>query len=668
MADVQDSVKLQALGSVMCARFEQYKKARYAKELQWLKNLRQFIGMYDPETEGTLRKGGSRAYPRVTRTKLMGTAARIMEMMFPQSEKNWGIDASKRPNLSVEDMNSAQQAAIAQKQSDGTQGPPTQDELQFAVQKLAEDKAFSMSVDMEDQLDEMDYIQIARKVVFSGLLYGIGLAKGPYTVQDQTRIWQTDSNGNWVVNDQKTPRPRYEFLSVWNYYPDFTAKTRAEMTMEFERNPISKHALLDLKNRADYMPAQIDEVLRRYPSGNYKEEHWEQALRANNKSDRENTPAITDKFELIDGWGHVMGEELIAAGDSTAVAGTMYMAWVSQIGDVIIKAIQIPYASQKSPISSFCYEDNDMNVLGSGFPEVIRDSQMAVCDAARMLLDNASVVCGPQLEIDVDLLVEGSTLDLYAFKMWLKEGSKGQPTNAGGRAVQNIQIDGHLTELQAVMEFFMQLADTEAALPPPAMGDVSGQGKEAYRTSGGTSMLLGAAALPIRDVVRNFDVFTTSFIGSLYNWNMQFGTNQFSKGDYQIIARGSTSLIAKEVRANTLDTLNQTMTGDDRDHLDERRLLEERFKAHDLPLDLLVTMQVVTARRNAKAQAQQAEQDLANETAKANVRNLLSEAAMNLAKAGKDANSGAVDLFNSLIKALTDEAPEPKAPAAASAD
>jgi len=55
---------------------------------------------------GAMGNSRSRLYYGSTRTKVIGTVARLMEMMFPQTEKNWGIRPSPIPDLSQEDTQS----------------------------------------------------------------------------------------------------------------------------------------------------------------------------------------------------------------------------------------------------------------------------------------------------------------------------------------------------------------------------------------------------------------------------------------------------------------------------------------------------------------------------------------------------------------------------------
>ena len=88
-----------------------------------------------------------------------------------------------------------------------------------------------------------------------------------------------------------------------------------------------------------------------------------------------------------------------------------------------------------------------------------------------------------------------------------------------------------------------------------------------------------------KDDVRSFDRFVKSLIGSLVRWNMEFSERDDIKGDFQVQAKGSISLVAKEVRGAALDQLVSTLSPRERVMIDERGLLEDRFKARDLPLD-----------------------------------------------------------------------------------
>ena len=73
-------------------------------------------------------------------------------------------------------------------------------------------------------------------------------------------------------------------------------------------------------------------------------------------------------------------------------------------------------------------------------------------------------------------------------------------------------------------------------------------------------MLLGAASLNIKTVVKNLDDFLLKPIGEAYfQWNMQFFEGELDvKGDLEVRATGTNSLMQKEVRSQRLTTFLQT--------------------------------------------------------------------------------------------------------------
>jgi hypothetical protein len=95
------------------------------------------------------------------------------------------------------------------------------------------------------------------------------------------------------------------------------------------------------------------------------------------------------------------------------------------------------------------------------------------------------------------------------------------------------------------------LADESTGFPSFAHGQtgVSGVG----RTASGISMLMSAANGSIRNVVKNIDDYLLAPLGkAFFNFNMQFDFDKEIKGDLEVKARGTESLMANEVRSQRL--------------------------------------------------------------------------------------------------------------------
>ena len=177
----------------------QYVSDRRIAELKWLRNLRQYLGIYDPEIEKEMSVNRSKAYPRVTRVKCISVLSRIMNLMFPGNERNWELRASPSPDMSPEDVQEAIQKLMVKQQEAGLPPQLDDDMIEHAVQNLANERAEDLSDLIDDQLQELggdqtlDYVSLARKVAQSGILYGLGVLKGPFVRATTTTKWIMDA-------------------------------------------------------------------------------------------------------------------------------------------------------------------------------------------------------------------------------------------------------------------------------------------------------------------------------------------------------------------------------------------------------------------------------------------------------------------------------------------
>lgn len=652
---VLDEIKLKTLGQRMQTLWLQHKLDRKAAELRWLQNLRMFRGIYDPEIRSKIPMDRSKAYPKVVRWKVIGTIARLLQMLFPQTEKNYGLKPSPMPNLSTVQLQQVLDQLVQAKAGDGdpTQVELTSEEIEKAVVDFAKGKAARMELKVDDDLAEMEYITLVRKVVFSAVLYNIGVLKGPLHVPYKQRTWNKNPNtGRYEAQEVTKLKPLFEFLPVWNYYPDMSAVSLDKQDGEFERHIMTREQIEDLAKRPDFLVDTITTWLEQHKTGNHIPEPWETEMKAEPKSDRTNV-ATGDgrKYVTLAYDGAVTGHELRAAGVEIKDAdlGKTFRGDVWLLDNVVIKAKIALLGDQIRRHHVFVFEEDDLSLLGNGQVDTLRDSQLSIAEAARMSLDEASIG-GENLEVNVDLLAPGMTYEQASYKVWKREGEGASATYP---AVRQVARSSRITELMSLVQMFTEFANNESGLPPPSMGDVSGGGSEALRTQGNASMFLGAAALPIRDTVRNFDTFTISVISALVKWNAKYAPDDSRDGDHDVIARGSTSLIAKEVLAQSLDQFKVTLDPEERAHLKVRALLEARAKARDIPIaDLLEDADKAEAKIAAMGQAQQDQAQAQLDLVKGQVRKVLADAAASVAKAHKDDASVQMDAGALLIDAL----------------
>jgi hypothetical protein len=649
------SDNLRQLGNNFSQLFNQYVSDRRIAELKWLRNLRQYLGIYDPEIEKELSANRSKAYPRLTRVKVISVLSRIMNLMFPGNERNWELRASPSPDMDPQDVMEALQKFMQRQQESGLDVQLTDDVIASATQELADERAAKLAIFLDDQLQEIggdqtqDYVTLNRKVAQSGILYGLGVMRGPFARPVTSVKWAIDPTTQMPAPiPQTTYKPMYEFLPVWDFYPDMSAKTFAQMDGYFIRIVMSRSQVRALANRPDFFADQVKTYLKRNPVGNYRAQPFETELRALGvKVNVNEMKTETQKYEVIVWNGPVSGQMLTMAGvdvpEDKMADDIEAEIWL--IDGNVIKADINPWRKlgvDVKTIHTFLFDEDDTSPVGNGLPNIMRDSQMSIAASTRMLLDNASVVCGPNLELNTDLLRPDQDLtSTSAYKIWYREG---MGVEAKFPAVRNVAIDSHMDELLKMIDLFMKFADMETFVGPATGGDMQKGFAEPMRTAAGASMLRGDAALPFKDIVRNFDTFTQSVITSLVQFNRKFNPMSAPDGDYNVIARGATSLIAKEVRGMQLDQMAQTMTPDEKVHVDERKFVEARFNVRDLG-NLLVSPEEARRRQAANSQQSQEMQEQQRELMAANIRKTLSDAFKNIAQGQKNsANADAVKI------------------------
>ena len=634
---------MQSLGLRLKDTFTNYKSERLYLEQGWLDALMQYLGRYGDNV--LIPEGRSRAYPKLTRSKCVSATARLMAMLFPSEDRNWELVASEDPLITPQDV----QKAVQVLQAMGEQ--PTEKLIRRAIQNMQQKAAERMASVIDGQLEAMRYKNLVRRVVRSAVQYGTGVLRGPGVEQGlSTQIIQDPMTGLWTAQPTSFFKPRLEFVQIWDFYPDMSANDWDGVDNVYFRHVLTRHQFRQLAERPDFIAANIRQWLANNDKGNYDPQYYRVFMKAMGTS---TVPTGTrDRIEVLEFWGQVPAAELANVGievpeDADGDVGVNI--WV--VDQTIIKAVVNPYQTQLKPWHVFTYEEDDTTIFGKGIPWIIEDSQRAMSAATRMLLDNASVTTGPMFEVNVDLLVpsgDGDDLAIKPFKVFTREtGGEGATP-----AIRDIAVENHVADLIQIIEQMRAFATQESAISESAIGD-SEPSQESLRTSSGIAMLMGASLVQMRDTVRNFDRFTESVLRSLRDWNNQFNLDPSIQGDHRVIARGSTALVAREMRMAALDQLVATLTPEQAAMIRQKELLRERMKLHELPVEkLLKSAEEIEQDQQQAQQAQAEQQQLAVEKAKADIMQAMSMAFLNIAKGDAATNQAQAQFYESVMRTL----------------
>ena len=172
---------------------------------------------------------------------------------------------------------------------------------------------------------------------------------------------------------------------------------------------------------------------------------------------------------------------------------------------------------------------------------------------ARMAIDNLALSGSLVFDVDETALVGGQTMEIYPGKIFRRQA--GVP----GQAINGLKFPNTSQENMMMFDKFRQLADEQTGIPSYSHGMTGVQSMT--RTASGMSMLLGAASLNIKTVIKNLDDFLLKPLGeSYFQWNMQFLDASLDvQGDLEVKATGTNSLMQKEVRSQRLTTFLQSV-------------------------------------------------------------------------------------------------------------
>ena len=581
---------------IIKGRYAQAEDARQTDETRWLKAYENYRGLY---AKGVKFRDSekSRVFVKVTKTKVLAAFGQLVDVIFgtgkfpigisqtdiPEGETNVAhLDTSNAtpsiettpenignriedtPNPydvgyegdgkvlkpgatfyngifedSIEDQ--AKEAGIL---VDGVSADPQKIEV-----SPAQRAARRMEKLIHDQIEESNGNAEIRNALLESALLGTGIVKGPFNFNKKLHKWDTDEEGNRNYNPLEVRVPRIEFVSCWDFYPDPNATNMDECEYIIHRHKMNRSQLRQLRN----MPYFSDDAIRNaiQMGANYVEKDFESQLKDDARSDED----VNNSFEVLEYWGMMDAEYAREVGiDLPDTVDDLDEVQVNiwTCGTYLLRAVLNPFTPYRLPYNAFPYERNPYNFFGIGVAENMDDSQQIMNGHARMAIDNLAMSGSLVFDVDESALVGGQSMEIYPGKIFRRQA--GMP----GQAIHGLKFPNTSQENLMMFDKFRQLADEQTGIPSYSHGQTGVQSMT--RTASGMSMLLGASSLNVKTVIKNLDDFLLKPLGEAYfQWNMQFLEDELDvKGDLEVKATGTNSLMQKEVRSQRLTMFLQT--------------------------------------------------------------------------------------------------------------
>jgi len=556
-------------------RYTKADDARQQDEIRWLRSYRNYRGLYGADVQFTEAEK-SRVFIKITKTKTLAAYGQIVDVLFANNKFPLSVDPTELPDGVVADVSfdpkepeqlresdkdkeispygfagdgkeipaGATARTLAESLGEYTDRLEDIDNLKIGAGKTPTSITFSpamiaakkMQKKIQDQLEESSASKHLRSTAFEMALFGTGVMKGPFAVDKEYPNWNDEGEYEPTI---KTV-PQVSHVSVWNFYPDPDASNMDEAQYVIERHKMSRTQLRALKRRPLFRANVIDEVVE--AGENYIQKYWEDDL-----SDYSPENSI-DRFEVLEYWGMCDVAMLLEYNieipkelrDQDELQTNIWIC-----NGKLLRMVLNPFKPAKIPYMAAPYELNPYSFFGVGIAENMDDTQTLMNGFMRMAVDNAVLSGNLLIEVDETNLVPGQDLSVYPGKVFRRQGG------APGQAIFGTKFPNVSQENLQLFDKARQLADESTGLPSFSHGQtgVTGVG----RTASGISMLMNAASGSVKTVIKNVDDYLLRPLGEgLFRFNMQFDFDKSIKGDLEIKARGTESLMANEVRSQRL--------------------------------------------------------------------------------------------------------------------
>ena len=592
-ASEEELEELASLGSILKAKYTEYKDARDDIEDDWIEDLRAFMGQYDPDVLSKIQSKGDRSqvYVGLTRTKVLAAYSRITDLLFQPGQKFFSIEKTPLSKQPLVEQELAERAALEIQQAAEQVGTAGIEELVIArlnelteeIEAETEQRVKNMEEAILDQALENNLEGKMKDAIMEQVIFGTGAMKAGTLRIEKDHKWIKGDEGFNLIYEENA-MPEMEAVSIFDLYPDPHATSVDDMRDIFRRHIISRAEFNALKDYPGFNVDLINECIEMNPEGNHDEAQHE--IDRRNIANVNDSNTNTEKFEVLEFWGSLNGHDLEDAGVEFGEDDDLSMEYdanIWMISGKVIKAQLNPLPGGVIPYFIFPYEKNPHAFWGTGVPRMMRDSQATMNAATRIYLDNVALSSGPMVEVNTDIMASGEDpTELYPWRVFLREGGDGnQPM------VRFYQPQSNSPALVSVIELFRRFADETTALPSYTHGQTQ---SSLNRTATGISILMSNANIVLKSVIKNIDDFLTKpMIRSLYDWNMTWNENENVKSDMRIVAKGSTALIQKEVQSQRLlqflSLINNPL---DAQMVDREKLLTDIAKSLDIDPDEVI--------------------------------------------------------------------------------
>lgn len=512
----------------------------------------------------------STAFVRLTARYVDMGAAKVCEILLPIDDKAFSLKPTPIPELAAKEQDLTPvalpngQPVMMQPempQPPGAMlgmptpaGPPQQAtvaDLAKQAMAAAAEKAEKAETRIYDWMVEANYPGEMRKVINDAARIGTGVLKAPYPeLRTSYALSKEGGTAKLVMKERAAPGMRW--IDPWNFYP---AQGCGENVHNgdgvFEVDYLAERQLRDLCKVVDtegqpiYLKDQIELVLEQGP------------LKTNTSEDGKNPnrqPSAQDDSYPVwyftgtlsrDDMATLNAVGLDAVDQQTKVVNCV----VTIVNDVVIRATINPMDSGRFPYHVMPWSRRAGSWTGVGVAEQIFMPQRTLNASTRGLLNNAGFSAGVQIIMDRTAVAPADgAWQVTPNKIWFATGEGATPDVT--KAFNLVKFPNTTPELLDIINLAYKMAEEATNIPLVTQGQ---QGPTTPATFGAAELQNNNANTLLRSIAYAFDDHITEpLVHQLYEWLLlDPDVPDEEKGDFQINARGSITMVEKAIQEQT---------------------------------------------------------------------------------------------------------------------
>lgn len=552
-----------------CLRSARSHKQMICEESNQRESLRLRKGVYTEMELALIGGQKTAAWFPLTDRLCRGLSSFLRNIMTRDDENpNWDIQPTPIPELPKADADAAA-ASLAQTVLDQiTLGfNITEDDIVEELDRIADSlmkelrdeanrKAMKMTTYIRDLLEEANWRDVFDELLDDAVTFGTGIIKAPYI---EARWDQSYENTNDIKQVKMKRMGAKNVDPAWHFpSPDSCNTQDGAYIIDIPQMSIQQLECAKGLTSSGWIPKNIDMVLAELETGAGLDWLKDCDILDDLRGKRESqSHSHGDKVRVVEFYGVLPGRELSKFGikewdGKDLFTDTYYECEIFVCNDVVIRAVQNINPGKKRPFHKMNLFPCPGSYWGKGVPMAIRDIQRVVNGAYRNMIRNMGFASAPIWEIDhamwdTDVSKPPQMIDP---NMIMDKNSLVSPHNGSALTIHEIRSRGN--EFLQIIAQLIEHAEMTIGMPRFLQGDPSGGGGAA-RTLGGLSTLQNNANIGLKSIVVDLDLdIVKPMIEMIYQWVLCTTEDPDLKGDAQVVVRGATHLLARELNKDQL--------------------------------------------------------------------------------------------------------------------